>query len=215
MIRRFDYRELLGVNNPLVKYPKLFDAAVDEFSQRKFEDASLNDIIKKAEMSKGSLYHHFGDKFGLYLCMIDIIVEKKVAFFSSALKEKQKTGDFFGTVKQIIKATMEFMLVDMRFHHLFNNTFESSDDLLNKLKEYYDIDYSKWFGVSIDSAIKSEQIDNKYSQKFVSKMLQVLLTNLHEFLTTEGKPLDSSAESIMKVINQIIDFMQYGISAKI
>jgi hypothetical protein len=59
-MKNFDYRLLLGENNPLLRFPKLQEAAINEFSLNKFEDASLNDILKNADMSKGSLYHHFG-----------------------------------------------------------------------------------------------------------------------------------------------------------
>lgn len=69
--REFNYRALIGEDNPLLRYPELREAAIDEFSQRRYGDASLNDILKKAGMSKGSFYHHFGDKFGLYVAMMD------------------------------------------------------------------------------------------------------------------------------------------------
>jgi len=87
--KNFDYHGLLGEGNPLLRYPLLLDAAIDEFSQRTFEDASLNDILKNANMSKGSLYHHFGDKFGLYLSLMDIIIKKKISYFIPLVQKKE------------------------------------------------------------------------------------------------------------------------------
>lgn len=59
MRRNFDYNVLIGEDNPLLRYPQLQEAAINEFSMKKYEDASLNDILKNAGMSKGSFYHHF------------------------------------------------------------------------------------------------------------------------------------------------------------
>ena len=36
-----------------MRYPRLLEAAIDEFAMRRYEDASLNDILKKSGMSKG------------------------------------------------------------------------------------------------------------------------------------------------------------------
>ncbi|MGH7620186.1 MAG: TetR family transcriptional regulator, partial [Gemmatimonadaceae bacterium] len=41
------------------KQQRLFEAAADEFADHGFESASLNRIIERAGMSKGSLYYYF------------------------------------------------------------------------------------------------------------------------------------------------------------
>ncbi len=41
---------------------KIIDAALDEFADKDFEAASLNSIIAKAGISKGSMYHYFANK---------------------------------------------------------------------------------------------------------------------------------------------------------
>ena len=203
-----DYKRLLGEGNPLKRYPRLFEAALDEFSQKKFEDASLNDILKAAEMSKGSLYHHFGDKFGLYLCMIDVFVNKKLAFFHEYLA-KQDPGNFFGVMKQLMRATMEYMLVDERMHHLSNRIMEISEELRTRILEYYPYDFRQGFGPLIGAAIRSGQIDSRYSEGFVAKVLEILLMNSHKFLSPE-----TDIDGFVGTIDRIIDFMQYGMAAK-
>jgi AcrR family transcriptional regulator len=115
MRKNFDYHALLGGGNPLLRYPRLLEAAINEFAMKKYEDASLNDILKSSGMSKGSLYHHFGDKFGLYLAMMDIIVKKKLSFFYPVMRQKvESNADFFSSLKEILKGYMDFMLADER-----------------------------------------------------------------------------------------------------
>ncbi|NLY98138.1 MAG: TetR/AcrR family transcriptional regulator, partial [Clostridiaceae bacterium] len=153
-MKNFDYRLLLGENNPLLRFPKLQEAAINEFSLNKFEDASLNDILKNADMSKGSLYHHFGDKFGLYLAVMDIIVRKKLSYFYPVLREKTNdSNDFFGSLKDIMKGTMDFMLEDKRLQRLFDRVMEESVDFRNRLYEFFPYDYSRHFSEIIILAV--------------------------------------------------------------
>lgn len=207
--RNFNYFGLLGEENPLLRYPQLLEAAIDEFSQKKFEDASLNDIIKNANMSKGSLYHNFGDKFGLYLSLMDIVLKKKISFFSKILKQRQDSGDFFGTVKEMVRLTMEFLFVDKRIHHLFNRNLEASDELKIQILEFFPYDYNQGFSELILSAIKSGQIDSRYSTQFITTILEILFSNSHKLLSS-----DNTSEEILDTIDQLIDLMQFGISVK-
>lgn len=61
------------------KKSELFEAALSEFSSKK-EDASLNNIIKNAGISKGIFYYHFKDKQELYIYLLKSSVEVKLAF---------------------------------------------------------------------------------------------------------------------------------------
>lgn len=207
--KNFDYQGLLGEGNPLLRYPELLDAAIEEFSKKKFEDASLNDILKNANMSKGSLYHNFGDKFGLYLSLIDIIVKKKISFFVPFLQKRQDSGDVFETIKDVIRATMEFMCYDERLYHLSNRFQNFSDELKERILEYMPNNYNEWFLRLISSAIESGQINSLYSPQFIVNILELFFTNIHKFLSTER-----SVEAVVATVDQMIDLMQYGISAK-
>jgi len=54
---------------------KLLNAALDEFGKYSYKQASLNRIIKKAGISKGSFYFHFKDKKSLYLMNFLLIMK--------------------------------------------------------------------------------------------------------------------------------------------
>lgn len=53
------------------KKKRIFDAAVQEFSERRFSDASINQIVKNAGIPKGSFYQYFADKEDIYLYMVE------------------------------------------------------------------------------------------------------------------------------------------------
>lgn len=56
---------------------RLVDAALLEFEEKGFEAASVTEIAAKANVTTGSLYHHFGSKLTLYT-LIRGDVEKRL-----------------------------------------------------------------------------------------------------------------------------------------
>jgi AcrR family transcriptional regulator len=57
------------------KRERIINAALKEFALNGYERASTNEIIKEAEISKGSLFNYFNSKKELYLFLLDYVVE--------------------------------------------------------------------------------------------------------------------------------------------
>ena len=68
------------------KQERLVDACMEEFSSYTFSDASINRIIKRAEISRGSFYQYFEDKEDCYLEMLGIIAEEKYRIFKDVVQ---------------------------------------------------------------------------------------------------------------------------------
>jgi AcrR family transcriptional regulator len=50
---------------------RILKSAITLFSDRGFNDASVDDICEKAKISKGAFYHHFESKQALFLALLD------------------------------------------------------------------------------------------------------------------------------------------------
>jgi len=55
---------------------RILRAALTEFAQRGFEAASTNAIAAAAGVAKGLVFHHFGNKEGLYVAVFDDVVAR-------------------------------------------------------------------------------------------------------------------------------------------
>ena len=53
---------------------QLVDAAVAEFAEKGFENASMDSIAKRAGLTKGGLYHHFSSKDALLLAANELFM---------------------------------------------------------------------------------------------------------------------------------------------
>src|SRR5690625_4958553 len=57
------------------KQKQIINAAMKEFVQNGFDKASTNEIVKLANISKGSLFNYFKSKKDLYAYLIDYSVQ--------------------------------------------------------------------------------------------------------------------------------------------
>ena len=53
------------------KTRNIFNAAVDVFSERGFEKATMDEIAAKAKVAKGTIYYHFNSKEDLFVFLVE------------------------------------------------------------------------------------------------------------------------------------------------
>ena len=87
------------------KRKAILDAAFHEFSRTSYSGASINRIIKEADISRGSFYTYFEDKDDLLGCLISGFKEKCRRRILKELDQCQ--GDPFETACRLLKEIME------------------------------------------------------------------------------------------------------------
>lgn len=87
------------------KQTRILNAALEEFAQKGFKSASTNEIVQKAGISKGLLFHYFGNKKQLYLFLYDYAN----GIFTDEFFNKLDYGktDLFERLKQMIELKIE------------------------------------------------------------------------------------------------------------
>lgn len=69
---------------------KLIEVARTHFTERGYADAALEEIVQEAGLTRGALYHHFGNKKGLFQAVLDT-VQKEAA--ERVETQAAKSGD--------------------------------------------------------------------------------------------------------------------------
>lgn len=163
-----------------VKRDKIINAALEEFSVNSFAKASTNNIVKRAEISKGSLFHYFKSKENLYKHLKIWSVELMVEEIGGRLNWDDP--DLFSRIKQVIMIKSEIL---SRYPDLItfskntqkkkitqglNQTLDSrATDMYNKFY-YQNIDY-KLFKTGLD-ADKAIQITQWVMEQFSRECLR-------------------------------------------
>ncbi len=91
------------------KQQRLFEAAADEFADHGFEGASLNRIIDRAGMSKGSLYYYFNDKSDLFSTVVEKATANLVRLVGGFTLEELTAESFWPQFEGAIRRSADYM----------------------------------------------------------------------------------------------------------
>ncbi len=102
------------------KRERLFEVAAQEFASRGFEHASLNRILERAQMGKGSAYYYFEDKADLFCAVIEHARERLHLDDLSVDLAQLDAETFWPTVAQIHREPLLRMLEQPWFFWVLN-----------------------------------------------------------------------------------------------
>lgn len=146
------------------KRDRIIYVALKEFANNEYEKVSINKIIKKADISRGSFYTYFIDKEDLFLYIVKDYVELMYTFVKERFYFNKK--DIFETIIDIVNmgievknnsieekiifsiSTMEGILKkvgEMEIEHKIEENFDKSFILTNILYEESKVEYKKNF----------------------------------------------------------------------
>ena len=127
------------------KKQRIQDAAFEEFCRVPYSQASINKIIKAAEIPRGSFYQYFVDKEDLFVYLISLKSEEVSEALCKILRAEQ--GDLFRFLDKIIEKFEKFyqsqkfgevmmFFSDQRAFHL--QEFPKDDCLMTDIKTRFD-----------------------------------------------------------------------------
>ncbi|EDL66360.1 TetR/AcrR family transcriptional regulator [Bacillus sp. SG-1] len=196
------------------KQDRILNAALKEFAMKGYKNASTNEIVREAGISKGLLFHYFKSKKDLYLFLfdhfVDILIEK--------MKQEVnwKVRDIFVRNREMAVVKMELFHEYPQVFDFFNGIFFEEDKDISKELEYRkneflsknyrdmmkDIDTSQFReGVDIEKAVdiiawSLEGFSNRIQAKVKGMNLQEI--NIEETLAQMDEYLNVLKNSFYK-----------------
>ena len=184
----------------------LFETAVAEFCAQGYQQASINTILQKAGMSKGQFYYHFGNKEGLYLALIEVLIARKVAFMQSVMQPADFQQDIFGILKTQTMYAMafarEYPAIDQ-----FANSFlkEKGTPIYEKAMAIHNFEENQMLHGMIERAWANGDFREDLPLEFIKKTIGYLFTHV-----TDLTDLSSTADAADN-LNYLITFMKSGL----
>lgn len=83
------------------KQQRIIEASMDEFIASGMHDASINRIIKDADISRGSFYTYFVDKSDLFLFIFSTLKNASGSIILDEIEEKN--GDIFAAARSLVE----------------------------------------------------------------------------------------------------------------
>lgn len=194
-------------DNPLVQLPELYEAALNEFSQKSFDQASLNDVIRAAGMNKGRFYYRFKDKMDLYLCMIDQITRDKLAHFAKRSTQDDFPSDFFSQVAVLARTGMEFAVREPRLWAMGRRFMAEASHVRQQVKQAFPDRGRDGVRALVEAAAASGQFREGFPIEFVEGLVQMVLQNFDCLIWT-----DMTDDELLQQVDRLMSMLKHGLA---
>ena len=191
------------------KRSRVLDAALEEFGNRPFHQATVGRIVKKADISKGSFYQYFESKKDLYRYLIKMSQEKKLVFMKGTLKEMEGE-DVFYRLRGIYRAGFRFAEKNPRLLAIGQNLMKEDDELRRELLDQSLSSGEDFIEEMLEKGVKDGEIDPGANFSVAASMIAQYNLNLADrFLQT---PIEEGAEEFLNKIDDMIYILKRGLA---
>ncbi len=112
------------------KRNRIINAALSEFAQYSYNEASTNSIVKKASIGKGSLFKYFVNKEELYFYMLDYVIAD---LGKNLIDELPKfRGDIFQIIIIYAEAEFNWHIENIDKYKLLKRAFNDDNSSIYK-----------------------------------------------------------------------------------
>ena len=182
------------------KQALIFTAAFEEFSENQYMDASINKIVQKSMISRGSFYLYFEDKLDVYLFTTGKVMEKKSReFLSQVLSEE--SADVFKIFRELFLFNIN-LLSDPVYSQYFKNLYLGMNyDIWNYIrKKQRTIRENVFKQLSIGHTGEGP---NEYAEALIS-----ILEMINRDLLTKKIFEDLSLDSVLRLYDIRIELLK-------
>ena len=192
------------------KRQRILEVAMEEFATHKYSKASLTSIVSRAGISKGSIYQYFEDKKDLFVHLLEIAAQEKIAYISQALNPQ---ADFFTAMEQSIIASVKFMRDHPKMSRVIANAMEPSGDevleeLNNKGRQMSLEFFEKLLSQGEQEGIIRADVDIRFAAYMTSAIMGSGLADyLLDHLGISVKDYLSDPEPANKITQEMLDYV--------
>ena len=150
------------------KQDRMINAGLKIFAQYGYRHATTDEIVREAAISKGLLFHYFGNKVGMYVFLMDYSVRFLLLEMSRRVDREEK--DFFIIARQTEEAALSVLknypymqaFLEKAFEEICLEALEESEEqktaYLSQMEKYY----AQGEEASVREGISLSRIKNMY-----------------------------------------------------
>lgn len=194
------------------KRERIVKCIIDEFSENTYETASINQIVKTADIAKGSFYQYFEDKTDIYKMAIDICAEERKKYIDK-VNENMRYLDDFSLIREICLAVIKFEIDEPKFSNIINKFYKNTNiELKNEVLGETDIDIRIEFKRILQDGIERGKIYYNVDVEFMSFLLENISRNTKEYFKLKRR--EDKYINYEGFVNQAVDLVENGIKLK-
>jgi AcrR family transcriptional regulator len=182
------------------KKRRIFSAALQEFSTRRFSDASINQIIKNAGIPKGSFYQYFNDKEDIYVYVLKVISDEKKELLRY-VKITNSDMDVFDMIVHETKESLELNKVKPGYAEIGMQMELDNSEFITKIRKLSAEKYVKMLECDKENGLIKPDVDS-----------ELVVNMLFTFVINEYYRTGLDEERYLKGLNDVIKIIREGIA---
>ncbi len=185
------------------------NVAVDEFAAYSYDQASVNRIVEKSGIAKGSFYQYFDDKKDLFLYLINLVVEEKINTISPVMLNPDE-NDIFTLIRELYVSGIKFANSHPKYVALSKLLqANKSAPIYHELKADVLPSSFEYFEVQLEKAIERGEVRDDIDVKMFAYIITEMSVLVVEyFMEHVARPFD---ESMLEMVDEFLDFLKKGI----
>ncbi|WP_234123588.1 TetR/AcrR family transcriptional regulator [Clostridium hydrogenum] len=193
---------------PEEKKKKIIDICIKEFGKNGYTSASTNTIVKKADISKGTLFNYFGNKKNLFLYVLDYITDYYINYMIKEMKVNDP--DFFKRVLDWSELKLKVSCKNPDVYKFFVIAYTNiPDELKADIAKRYEKLYSKGLFLALDGLDMSKFRDDVDKQKSLELILLTLNGISEKYINNEiNKSKDKGLSSLDKRVDELKEYLK-------
>lgn len=159
------------------KQDRIYEAALNEFSKRNFNEAKLSNIIKEAKIPRGSIYQYFEDKKDLYKYIFDRLGQVKIEYMSDLIPNSEEIP-FLDLIRQLYVIGIKYASENPKAVKMAKFLFNSSDSMFDEILGDGLKQANKFYEGYIETDKRLGRINPDIDTKVFAAMMSELITNI-------------------------------------
>lgn len=188
----------------------LVQAALKEFTEKGYEQASINQIIQQSGMSKGTFYYHFLGKEELFFYLIQKVADLKLEWLSDhAPKESSGPMELFTLLRLHLRMMVGFIEKYPDYAEFgFSVILNSNSDLYQKVMDKMEPQLTDYLLPLIEKEYEQGCFSSQFDKDFVVQIVLFLFRNSYAILKNR---LNEGVDRIVQMEEQLFSFIENGL----
>jgi AcrR family transcriptional regulator len=197
------------------KRKRILDAAITEFADKSYDNASMNMVVERAEISKGALFKYFQSKSGLFAYVYRMALSR-VKDYLRDVRDESRDAPFFQRLEMIMRAGIAFIqghprLARIYYRIMFTGDSPYKKEILAELRE----ESLKFIQSFVEQGIERGELRSDLDPRIAAFVLESVLDRFMQahhvqFLDHSLNLYQASTDASERWIGEIIELFRKG-----
>jgi len=208
------------------KRQKITELAIAEFAAADYNSASITNIVKQARIAKGSFYQYFEDKNDLYLYIIDLASQQRIAFIQAARQQplsKLEPKDFFEELRWMFTTSTQFIVKHPQFNQIIHRAYYGDSPVKEVALKRVLAAYRQPIHTLVSKGIANGDLRSDLDPDFATFIVLTAANSLRYFIPeklgldtrqlAENETVAIDMQAAEKIFDQLISMFKHGMSS--